>query len=115
MRNHRAWIVKCTFIRILELVLGLYPTCFKFMVYITPISNKIGCYQYGADGFKNLSSKTIVSSIQSIFEISSYDLSLLLFSRLALLLLYYLLFRPSTLDPVARHSWSRSLQQSTSC
>ena len=41
MRNHRAWIVKSKFIRILELVGGLYSTCFRFMVYIPPISNKL--------------------------------------------------------------------------
>ena len=35
---------------------------------------QIGSYQYGADGFKNLGSKTIGSSIQSFFEISGCTL-----------------------------------------
>ena len=37
------------------------------MVYIPPINTKLVYYQYGADGFKSLGSKTIDSSIQSFF------------------------------------------------
>ena len=69
MRNHPAWIVKCKFIRILELVGGLYSTYFQFMGFIPPINNN-GSHQYGADGFKHWGSKTIGGSIQSFFEIS---------------------------------------------
>ena len=37
---------------------------------------QIGSYQYGDDGFKNLGSKTIGSSIQSFFEISDDNVGL---------------------------------------
>ena len=43
MRNHPAWIVKCKFLRILELRGGMYSTYFYCMIYIRPIkSNKLG-------------------------------------------------------------------------
>ena len=50
-------------LRIFELLGGMNSTCFWFMVYIPPINN-----QYGADGFKNLGSRTIGSLIQYSFE-----------------------------------------------
>ena len=83
IRNHREWIVKYKLIRILELIGGLYSTCFRFMVYIPPISKKL-----------SLTNMALMAS-------KTFNL---LFSRLALLLLYYLLFFSSILDRVARDS-----------
>ena len=44
----------------MRLIYGLYSS----------YQYQIGSYHYGANGFKNLGSKTIGSSIQSFFEIS---------------------------------------------
>ena len=69
MRNHPAWTVKCKFkdfratwryVFNILYIYGLYSSC----------QYQIGSYQYSADGFKNLGSKTLISSIQSFFEIS---------------------------------------------
>jgi len=64
MPSHPAWIVKCKlkdfwaawrYAFKMQLIYGLY---FSYQY-------QIGSYQYGANGFKNLDSKTIGSSIQS--------------------------------------------------
>ena len=69
MRNHPTWIVKCKLKNLratwsyalnILLIYGLYSS----------YRQQIGSYQYGADGFKNLGSKTIGTSIQSFFKIS---------------------------------------------